>query len=214
MISDTPAAVGTFSFTVKATNGVSPDATKALSIKIVADSGTGGGSSSGGSPAPAAPTPETTISGGTATTTITAKTSTDGKAQVSVTQSQISNAVKKAAEAAARSGEPSRVQIQVKADSNISALETTPAKAALLELVTGKMDSLTLSSSMPTATFDAQAIAAIADAASDSVIFTASKVDAASLSDAARQLVDKKESGSEKPSPIRSFLFGRNVDQS
>ena len=55
VISGTPTAAGTFNFTVKAVNGVSPDATMALSIIISnasnggGNSGSDGGSSSGGS---------------------------------------------------------------------------------------------------------------------------------------------------------------------
>jgi len=76
VILGTPSASGTFNFTVKAANGVTPDATKALSITISTGSGNGndgtnpGGYTPGGS-APATPKPDdtkTTIGGNTITT--------------------------------------------------------------------------------------------------------------------------------------------------
>jgi len=48
VISGTPASSGTFNFTVKAANGFSPDATKALSVTISAGGGSPGGGNDGG----------------------------------------------------------------------------------------------------------------------------------------------------------------------
>jgi len=61
-------------------------------------------------------------------------------------------------------------------------------------MVTGEMESLTISSPVATMTFGAQALATIAGAASRNVTFAASKVDNSALSNAARQVVGEPSS--------------------
>ncbi len=146
---------------------------------------TGGGG--GGSSAPAAPAP--TVSGSTATTTVPAQTGTNGTATASVTQAQVTSAIEKAQAAAKSNGEVPKVEIKVSGGSNASAVQTTIPKAAVQAMVSGRMDSMTLSSPVAAMTFDAQAISAIAGAASGDVKFSASKVETSTLSDAARQTV-------------------------
>ncbi|MPM34550.1 hypothetical protein SDC9_81136 [bioreactor metagenome] len=147
----------------------------------------GGG---GGSSTPATPAP--TVSGSTATTTATAKIGSDGTATASVTQSQMSAAITTAQKAAASTGEAPHVEILVSGASGASGVETTLPKTAVQAMVTGKMEALTLSSSLASMTFDTQAIAAIAGAASGDVIFSVSKVETSTLSDAARQAVGNR----------------------
>ncbi|MDD3231385.1 MAG: S-layer homology domain-containing protein, partial [Oscillospiraceae bacterium] len=148
---------------------------------------TGGNTGGGGSSTPATPAP--TVSGSTATTTVTAKTGSDGKAAASVTQSQVNSAIEKAQKAAKNNGAAPKVEIQVSGVSNASTTETTLPKAGVQALVTGKMESMTLSSPVATMTFDAKAIAAIAGAASGNVSFTVSNVKNSTLSGAAQQVV-------------------------
>lgn len=59
------------------------------------------------------------------------------------------------------------MEIQVSGASNASTTETTLPKAAVQALVTGKMESMTLSAPVAGMTFDAKAIATIASAASE-----------------------------------------------
>lgn len=146
-----------------------------------------GGGGGGGSSAPTTSAP--TVSGSTATTTVSAQTGTNGTATASVTQSQVTSAIKKAQAAAKSSGEAPNVKIQVSGGSNASAVQTTIPKAAVQAMVSGKMDSLILSGPVAAMTFDAQAIASIAGAASGDVKFSASKVETSTLPDAARQVV-------------------------
>ncbi|MET0018315.1 S-layer homology domain-containing protein, partial [Oscillibacter sp.] len=146
---------------------------------------TGGGGGGVSTPTTTAPT----ASGATATTTVTAQTGTNGTATASVTQSQVTSAIEKAQAAAKSSGEAPSVEIHVSGGSNANAVQTTIPKAAVQAMVSGKMDSLTLSGPVAAMTFDAQAISAIAGAASGDVAFASSKVDNSSLSNAARQTV-------------------------
>ena len=155
---------------------------------------TGGGSnpSGGGGGGGGVSTPSTTVpttSGATATTTVTAQTGTNGTASASVTQTQVTSAIEKAQAAAKSSGEAPSVEIHVSGGSNATAVQTTIPKAAVQAMVSGKMDSLTLSGPVAAMTFDAQAISAIAGAASGDVAFASSKVDNSILSDAVRQTV-------------------------
>lgn len=149
--------------------------------------GGSGGGGGGGSSAPAAPAP--TVSGSTATTTVPAQTGTNGTATASVTQAQVTSAIEKAQAASKSSGDAPKVEIKVSGGSNASAVQTTIPKDAVQAMVSGKMDSLTLSGPVAAMTFDAQAIASIAGAASGDVKFSASKVETSTLPDAVRQVV-------------------------
>lgn len=146
--------------------------------------------SGGGSSTPSTPAP--TVSGSTATTTVTAQTGTNGTATATVTQSQITSAIEKAQAAAKSSGEAPRMEIQVSGASDASAVETTLPKAAVQALVTGEMESLTLSSNVADITFDAQAIAAIAGASTGDVNISAAQVENSTLSGAAAQVVGNR----------------------
>ncbi len=146
----------------------------------------GGGSSS----TPATPAP--TVSGSTATTTATAKIGSDGTATASVTQSQMSTAIKAAQEAAKNNGEVPRVEIQVSGASGASGVETSLPQSSIQAMVTGEMEALTLSSDVAVITFDAQAITNIAGAASGDVNISAAQVENSTLSGAAAQVVGNR----------------------
>ena len=120
---------------------------------------------------------------------VTAQTGTNGTASASVTQSQVTSAIEKAQAAAKNSGEAPSVEIHVSGGSNANAVQTSIPKASVQAMASGKMASMTLSSSVAAMTFDAQAISAIAGAASGDVAFAASKVDNSILSDTVRQTV-------------------------
>lgn len=142
----------------------------------------GGGSSSG-------TTPTISVSDSTAITTAIASVSSDGTATALITQSQISAAIAAAQGAIQRTGEAADVEIDVSGDSGASAVRITLPRTSSQALVSGEVDSMTLSSSVATMTFDAQALAAIVGVASADVVFTASVVDGNTLSDVARQTV-------------------------
>lgn len=144
------------------------------------------GSTGGGSPASAA---APTVSGSTATTTATARTGSNGMASASVTQAQVSDAITAAQRAAQSTGETPRVEIQVEGAADAGAVDTTLPASAVQALVTDGMDSLTLSSGIGDMTFDAQALAAIAGAASGDVTISAAQVENSTLSDEAAQVV-------------------------
>ncbi len=131
------------------------------------------------------------VADGTATarTEVTATVGSDGKATASVTQTQVSDAVSKAKEAAAKTGEPPRVEIKAAVSAAAKSVAATLPKAAVQSLVSGGIDSLTLTSPVASMTFSAESIAAIAGAASGDVTFTASRVENASLTNEARLLV-------------------------
>ncbi len=144
----------------------------------------------GGSSTPATPAP--TVSGSTATTTATAKIGSDGTATASVTQSQMSTAIKAAQEAAKNNGEVPRVEIQVSGASGASGVETSLPQSSIQAMVTGEMEALTLSSDVAVITFDAQAITNIAGAASGDVNISAAQVENSTLSGAAAQVVGNR----------------------
>lgn len=121
----------------------------------------------------------------------TAKASVDqsGNASAAVTQTQISNAISKAAEAAAKSGQPARVEINVEAPAEAKSVETTIPQASINELAKGKVESLTITTPAASITFDAKALSAISEQTAGEVKITVSKADTASLSEADSQKI-------------------------
>ncbi|MEA4846519.1 MAG: leucine-rich repeat protein [Clostridiaceae bacterium] len=135
------------------------------------------------------PAAGTTVTGGTAIATSKASVDQGGKASAAVTQAQVSSAIAKAAEAAAKSGQPAMVEIKVDAPSDAKAVETSIPQASIQELAQGKVESLTVNTPVASMTFGAAALSAISGAAAGEVVITASRIDASSLDPAARQLV-------------------------
>lgn len=143
-----------------------------------------GGVSAGGS---SSTTPTTAVSGSTATATVTSTVS-GGKATGSVTESQMNDALKKAQEAAGKSGTPN-VIIQITGTSGASNISTTIPQASMQALTSGNFGALTISGPTGSVSFGADALKAISGAASGDVTVTVVKTDCSALSDAAKQTV-------------------------
>lgn len=156
----------------------------------------GGGSSSGGVPAN---TPTTTIttntgtasSGVTSTTTATAKSDSNGKAAATVTDSQVKETVCKAEEAAAKQGEgtAAEVEIKVTAPAEANTVETSLPKTAVTAVADKKIDNLTVATPVASISFDKAAITTISKEAAADVKITVAKVDASGLSETAKVTV-------------------------
>ncbi len=158
---------------------------------------TGGSSSGGGGGTPVvtppAPKTETTTSGNTATATTTATATIDnsGTATAAVTQAQVSDAIAKAAEAAAKQGGGTAAVVEIKltAPANAKTVETSIPKAAMEQAADGNTAALTVSSPVASLSFDAAALATIAGEATGAVNISASIVDASTLSAETQQLI-------------------------
>ena len=136
---------------------------------------------------PAATNPTTTVSGSTAITTVT-PTVSGGKASGAVTAAQISDALAKV-KAAAGKDEVPKMKIEVGGASGASSVGTTIPLSSIQVLVNGGVGALTISGPIGSVTFDAAALSTISGKASGDVTITASKVDASTLSDVAKQAV-------------------------
>lgn len=138
-------------------------------------------------------TTDTGAASSNVTSTITAETKSDsnGKAAAAVTESQIKDAVSKAAEAAAKQGEgtAARVEIKVTAPAEAKTVETSLPKAAVAALTDDKIDDLTVTTPVAAITFDKAAIATISNEAAADVKITVSKADTAALSQETKQIV-------------------------
>jgi len=159
--------------------------------------GNGGGTGGGGTPVitPPAEQPktETSVQGNKVTSTITttATVGNNGKAAAAVTQTQVSNAISKAAEEAARQGNGAAavVEIKVEAPADAKTVETSLPREAVNLAADGKVEALTVATPVAAITFDANTLSAIAGEAVEAVKITASRVEASSLSAEAQQLV-------------------------
>jgi hypothetical protein len=153
----------------------------------------GGGGGSVVTPPAEQPKTETTTSGNTATATITATATVNdsGTATAAVTQAQISEAITKAAEAAAKQGGDTAaiVEIKVTAPANTKTVETSIPKAAMELAADGKTAALTVSTPVASLSFDTAALATIAGEAAGDVKITASRVEASTLSAETQQLI-------------------------
>lgn len=156
----------------------------------------GGGASSGSTTTPttqttpsAAPDPTSSVS--TSTATITSTIGSDGKATASVQVAQIDSALKQAQDAAAKSGEAPRVEIKVEAPADAIAVETKVPQAAMAAIASSKLQDLTISSPVAKLIFDGAALNTIAGTSGD-IIFSASKVDRASLPEAVQAILSNR----------------------
>lgn len=131
-------------------------------------------------------TPKATVSGSTATTTVT-PTVSGGVATGSVTADQMSDALKKAQEAAGTNGTPN-VAIQISGAFGVSSVATTIPHASMQALVSGGIGALTISGPTGSVSFDAAALKTISGTSGD-VTVTIAKTDSSALSDAAQALV-------------------------
>ena len=155
--------------------------------------GDGGGGGSVVTPPAEQPKTETTTSGNTATatTTATATVNDSGTAAAAVTQAQVSEAITKAAEAAAKQGGDTAaiVEIKVTAPANTKTVETSIPKAAMELAADGKTAALTVSTPVASLSFDTAALATIAGEAAGDVKITASSVETSTLSAETQQLI-------------------------
>jgi Listeria/Bacterioides repeat len=136
---------------------------------------------------------ETKISGtaAIATTTTTGTIDNSGKATAAVTQAQISEAVRKAAEEAAKqeNGSTVVVKIKVEADTAAKTVEVILPKTAVDAVVGSNVATLMVSTPVADITFDHKALDTIAGQAAADVKISAAKVEAGTLSDETKQVV-------------------------
>lgn len=164
--------------------------------------GNGGGSGSSSStstnttPPPAASNntiSDAVASGhGSVTSTIAAaaKTDKDGKATAAVTEKEVTEAINKVIEAAAKmdKGTAANVEIKVSAPSGAKAVEVSLPKEAVDKVVSSKIDTMTISTPIAVMTFDKESVKTISQSAAGDVKITASSVDSTTLSDEAKRI--------------------------
>ncbi|MEA4895416.1 MAG: S-layer homology domain-containing protein [Oscillospiraceae bacterium] len=174
---------------------VNADLTVYAQWTVISSNGSGGGISS---PTTTTTTPTTTTtntgtasSSVTSTTTAEAKSDSNGKATAAVTETQVKDAVNKAVEEAAKQGEgtSANVEIKVAAPAEAKTVEASLSKAAFAAVADSKTDALTAATPVASITFDKAAITAISREATADVKITASKVNTSDLSEAAKTAV-------------------------
>ncbi|MGE4484461.1 MAG: InlB B-repeat-containing protein [Oscillospiraceae bacterium] len=134
-------------------------------------------------------TPKITVSGNTATITIAPTTSSSGIASSAVTQSQISNTLAKAKDAAeTNDGEP-YVEIKVEDTSDVDSAELTIPTTSIDSLADGNLGGLTVSTGLGSVTFGSAALSTISNSASGSVTFSVALTDTSVLPDSVQQAV-------------------------
>lgn len=155
----------------------------------------GGDSALEETPSPAIIT-ETPQSGNTApsvtgTTTAEAKSDSSGNAAATVTESQLTDAINKAVEAATQKGEntQAKVEIKVTAPADAKSVETSIPKASFDAVVDSETDALTVSTPVATITFENKTLDTISKEAAGDVKITASKVDTEALLEETKQMV-------------------------
>lgn len=187
---------GTTTITATTADGGTAQCEITVQPYIDRDSGGGNGGGSGGSstnttPPPAAPNntiSDATASGhGSVTSTIAAaaKTDKDGKATAAVTEKEVTEAINKVIEAAAKmeKGTAANVEIKVSAPSDAKAVEVTLPKAAVDKVVSNKIAAMTVSTPIAVMSFDKESVKTVSQAATGDVKITASRVDSTTLSD-------------------------------
>ena len=161
----------------------------------------GGGSSSGSTITIPTPPPapiitvvtntETSSPSVTSATTTEAKSDSNGKATAAVTESQITEAVDKAAEAASNEGKDmaKKVEIKVNAPADSKAVETSIPKAAVQAAVSKKTDAMTVTTPVADISFDDKSLNTISGQAAGDIKITAAKVDVSTLSEETKQTI-------------------------
>lgn len=127
----------------------------------------------------------------TATTNTEAKADSNGNAAASVTESQMTDVINKAVEAAAQKGgnTQAKVEIKVTAPADAKSVETSIPKVAFATVADGKTDELTVSTPIAAITFDKEALDTIAGEAAADVKISVAKVGTDTLSQETKQLV-------------------------
>lgn len=129
-----------------------------------------------------------------ATSTVTTGTLSDsnGKAFVSVTESQVKQTVNKAIEAPVKQGEGKSSKVEefkITFPAKAKTVEISLAKAAVTAVVDNNIDTMTIVTPETTITFDKASIATISKEALADVKISASRVDVASLSETVKTAV-------------------------
>ncbi|MDP4094008.1 MAG: DUF5018 domain-containing protein [Bacillota bacterium] len=180
-------------YTVTAQDETTQDYTVTVTVAAYTSSGSG---SSSGLPdiKPENPPVEKHKTEVTVTTTTEANIDNSGKATAAVTQIQVNDAVRKAAEEATKQGNKTQVvvEIKVEAPADTKAVETSLPKTAVDIVADSKTNALTISTPIADITFDDKSIETIAGQAADDVKISAAKVETATLSEEARQMVDDR----------------------
>ncbi len=140
------------------------------------------------------PTTTETHNVSTATTKAEATVDNTGKATAAVTHTQVNDAVSKAAEEAVKQGNGTKavVEIKVEAASDVKTVETDLPKTAVDAVADSNTAALTVSTPVAAITFSDKAIDTISGQAAADVKITATKVDAGTLSEVAKQAIGDK----------------------
>ena len=149
------------------------------------------GSGSKSETAPAETTTTVTVeTTTTATTTATAAIDSKGKATAAVTQSQIADAVNKAAVESAKQEDSTSTVIEIKVDAAAAAktVDVSLPKTAM-STVADSNNALTVSTPIADITFGSQALDTIDQKSTDEIKVSATKVEASGLSEESRQVV-------------------------
>ncbi len=166
------------------------------------DSNDDGGSSDGGSSSPSStPAPSATVSGSKATLTLTLTPGANGLSSGSMTAAQVSDVLAKAQAAAAKTGDKPQIEIRLDGTDGSDIVRVTLPGASVQSLATGGVNGFIISSALGAMAFDEEALGTISGTGSGDVVFTVSKVDEASLPDAAVQAVGNR--------PVYEFSVAR-----
>lgn len=140
--------------------------------------------------------PSTAVFGATATTTVTPTVNADGKAGAVLTSVQMSETLRKAQEAASKTGEKARVEIKLSTPegsaSQVTGTSATLPAASVQDLTAAEISSLTLSGSLGSVTLDAATLNTVAAASAGDITVSVAKTDPASLSAEAQQAIGER----------------------
>lgn len=151
--------------------------------------------SSGGRIIASPKTPKTiiNISGNVVVTEATAEATIDsrGKATAAFSQAQVNDAIDKAMKEAEKLGEgtKSNVVLKVEAPANVTTVQTSIPKEAVIKASKSGISSLTISTPIGDITFDSNALSTISKEAAGDIKSTISRVETSSLSPEAQRII-------------------------
>jgi len=129
----------------------------------------------------------------TVSTTVKAVTDSSGKATVTVSDTQISQAIEKAISKQAQGSSKSpALLINIDAGADAKSIDAGITTASLRQMSDNRIGALTISSPIADITFDGNAIDGILEQSEEKVVITSSIVDKTSLPDAIRQTVGER----------------------
>lgn len=181
-----------------------------MTVTAIWTSNSNNGNSTGGGGAlpitPARPviTTETPATGTiapsvTGTVATEAKSDSNGKATANMTASQVTDAVKKAVDSAAKKGQGTKAKLEIKVSvsGDAKSVETNIPSASFKEVTDSKIEGWKVSTPIADISFDHKALSAIAKGATGDVKISAAKVDTKTLSEESKQIVGAR--------PVYSF---------